>query len=290
MAKWLTGLLAFVLISSVVSKSYAAVWHIVYPRAEKQTQVLSEYPVMLLTLALDHTGVRYSLSPSDRVMQQGKALRQLQENREINLLWGQTSKEWEKDFLPIRIPILKGLTGWRLLLVKHDKLADFAALKHINQLLRYAPVQGADWPDTTILQASGFSLVTSQDKAELFDLVRLNQADFFPRSVLEIWQEMSNSQLTEGLSIEPNLALRYPVAFYFFVNKSNLVLARLISEGLERAIADGSFDQLFNDKFAAFLKEARIEQRHVFEFDNQLLTEQTPLTRQALWYQPNKSL
>lgn len=271
-----------------VRQGHAAVWNVVYPRPVNETHVLSKYPVELLTLALDRTGVKYRLVPSERIMLQSKALQQIEENRELNVVWSQTDAKREQSLLPVRIPILKGLIGWRLLLIKHEQLATFQPIKTVMQLLRYAPVQAAHWTDTTILQANGFNVVTAQDETTLFDLLRHNRGDFFPRSVLEIWSEMSNPDLNEGLSIEPGLGIRYPAAMYFFVNKSNLILARLLNDGLEYAIADGSFEQLFSATFDAYIKEARIDSRRVFELENQLLTEQTPLERKELWYVPEE--
>lgn len=108
--------------------------------------------------------------------------------------------------------------------------------------------------------------------------------------MVEVWGEVENSEMTDGLELEPELAIRYPAAFYFFVNKSNITLARLLTDGLEKAIADGSFDQLFNNHFEDHLRKADFDGRKVFELENPLLTEQTPVDRKELWYKPEKTM
>ena len=74
-----------------IDKAHAAVWHIVYPRALLEADVRNDYPIALLKLALDKTGVRYNIKPSDRILLQGKAIRQLRENRTVNVIWSMKS-------------------------------------------------------------------------------------------------------------------------------------------------------------------------------------------------------
>jgi hypothetical protein len=69
--------------------------------------------------------------------------------------------------------------------------------------------------------------------------------DYFPRGLDEVWSEeklFSN----KGIIIEQHLMLKYSTSKYFFVNKRNVALADRIERGLKIAIADGSFDALFN--------------------------------------------
>ena len=73
----------------------AANWSIHYPRPINESDSRYEYPLTLLKLALSKTGVRYTLTPSERILLQGKAIRQLKENREINIVWVMTDMQRE---------------------------------------------------------------------------------------------------------------------------------------------------------------------------------------------------
>jgi hypothetical protein len=68
------------------------------------------------------------------------------------------------------------------------------------------------------------------------------------------------------------------------VNRKNTKLAKDISEGLERAIADGSFDKVFQQYFGERLRKAHLGTRTVIELRNPLLTPGTPSDRPELWY------
>ena len=77
---------AFALCSFVVvTMAEAATWTITYPRPIDDSDARAQYPIALLKLALDKTGVNYELRPSDRILLTGKAMRQLRENREVNV-------------------------------------------------------------------------------------------------------------------------------------------------------------------------------------------------------------
>lgn len=264
--------------------AYSATWTLYYPRPDDEEDKRTTYPLAVLKLALKHTGVNYNLYPSHKVLNQGRAIKQLKANREISLVWSMTDKLREEELLPVRIPIYKGLIGWRLFLVTEENYDVFSSFTSIQELRQYTPVQGHDWPDTKILQANGFEVVTSNKYDEMFDIVRLERAGFFPRSIVEVWAEMANPVKNQGLRIEPHLAIRYPTATYFFFNKKNIVMKNLIETGLRRAIASGDFDQLFFREHQEYIDQANIKNRIVFELENPVLPEETPVDEPQYWY------
>ena len=75
---------------------------------------------------------------------------------------------------------------------------------------------------------------------------------------------------------------------YFFVSRKNAALAADIQTGLERALADGSFEALFQRHFGAILKRAELDSRRVTELNNPLLPPETPLNDRRLWYRPHR--
>lgn len=264
----------------------AATWHITYPRAEFEGDKRSEYPTNLLDLALSKTNVRYKIKPSEDYLRQNKAIRMLKENIEINVVWSMTDKQREEEMTPIRIPIAKGLIGWRMLVAKKEHAFYRQKIESFSDLLEYIPVQGIDWPDTKILQASGFNVATSRDMLEGYDLLKRNEVDFFPRSVIEILQEVDIDSVGAGFTVKPKTVIRYPSAMYFFVNKRNKTLAKLIETGLNRAIDDGSFDQLFLQYHGDMIDTFDLENARVFQIENPLLPYQTPIFDGRLWYDP----
>ena len=262
----------------------SASWQITYPRHLENSSKIDEYPIQVLALALEQTGVKYQLNPSENILSKGKALVRLQDNREINIVWGMTNPQREKDLLPIRIPIFKGLIGWRLLLIRQDMAGRFKYIQELEHLVKLAPLQGRDWPDTKVLQSNSFDVVTERSQSALMKMLGNAQGDFYPRSIIEIWDELDKSQSKIPIQIQPTLGIRYPAAIYFFVNKNSVPLASLIENGLEKAIKNGKFDALFIENYKPYIDKAQLEKRTFYTLKNTFLPEKTPLDRKELWF------
>ena len=264
----------------------AATWTITYPRPIDDSDARAQYPIALLKLALDKTGVNYELRPSDRILLTGKAMRQLRENREVNVVWSMTDSQREKELTPIRIPIAKGLIGLRVFVINENKKTKFDDVLSLTDMRKLIPIQGEEWPDTKILQANGFNVFTVPEFREAYDMIKQGKGDFFPRSVMEVDAELEEEGRRNNLYLEPSMALYYPTAMYYFVSSSNKTLANLIETGLNRAIEDGSFDALFESTYAPILASLGVNERKIFTLVNPLLPIETPLTNSALWYKP----
>jgi len=266
----------------------AATWVVTYPGPLYDGDEGHKYPEALLKLALEKTGVRYRLVPSQRIKQQSKALRQLRENIEVNVVWSMTDRQREEDLLPIRIPITKGLIGWRVMLTHKNKPFYKKVVNSLADLLVYSPVQGVDWPDTKILQANGFNVLGAQNHSEAKNLLSRQQADFYPRSVVEALSELRQEGADPDIRLKEEVALKYRAAMYFFVNKRNVTLARLLEVGLERAIDDGSFDKLFYQYHSEMIEQLALDKILYFELDNPLLPLKTPILEPKYWYMPGQ--
>ncbi|MCF2948196.1 transporter substrate-binding domain-containing protein [Paraglaciecola aquimarina] len=268
------------------AEAMSASWQITYPRTISDEDKSTEYPLKVLALALEQTGVNYQLTPSEKYYSQGKNLSRLKDNREINVVWSMTDNQREKDLLPIRIPIYKGLIGWRMFLIREDMAERFKYIQNLDHLLKLIPIQGSDWPDTKILQANSFDVVTNINHSALANMLSNAQGDFFPRSILEIWDELASLKTKNKLVIQDSLGLRYPAAMYFFVNNKNRPLAHLINTGLEKAIENGQFDKLFNQTYRSYIEKSKLKKRKFYQLKNSFLPPLTPIDRKELWFNP----
>lgn len=258
--------------------------HFKHPIADNSYFTLRDtYFVTLLALALEKSGNRHEINtvllPP---MQETRSAIFLAQGR-YNVHWLMTNNSHEEKLIPIRIPLFKGLIGWRLMFIHNDSRAAFAGIKNIKQLRALAATQGVDWPDASILKSNGFLLRPAIDWNSLVELISLKRADYFPRAITEIWKEQGNAAKRD-LVVEEQLALHYPAAYYFFVAPGLEQHAAALERGLMRAISDGSFDRLFNAFFADDLTASKLNQRTVFTINNPLLPPLTPLNRPKLWY------
>lgn len=260
---------------------------VVYPRAEQADDRRDDYPLALLALALAKTRKAYELRPHPVFMLQVRAISELEHGRSVDVIWTMTSAEREKVLLPVRIPVDRGLMGWRLLMVRQKSLPQFAALTSADGLKQLRGGLGFDWPDAAILRHSGFTVDESVRYGDIFLKLANDRIDYFSRSVQEVWGELE-THVEADFTIEPTFALHYPAAMYFFVNRRNTALATDIQRGLELALADGSFEALFQQHFGALLKRAELGRRRVVELPNPLLPADTPLQDRRLWYRPGR--
>ncbi|MBI3368200.1 MAG: transporter substrate-binding domain-containing protein [Burkholderiales bacterium] len=253
-----------------------------FPKPEFEGDRRYDYPLQLLQLALANSGTEYRIQVAETPMNQERQVLEIEAGRTIDVGPIPSSAEREARLLPIFIPLNKGLLGWRLGLIRKGDQGRVAGVNTLVDLKRLRLAQGQEWPDTLILRANGIDVITAPRYEGLFKMLTGKRFDYFPRSVMEIWDEQALN--ADTLEVEPRLALHYFYDAYFMVNRQNTRLARDIAQGLEKAIADGSFDKLFQLHFGERLRKARLETRTVLELRNPLLTPGTPSGRPELWY------
>ncbi|MGM9480591.1 hypothetical protein ACS5PN_05290 [Roseateles sp. NT4] len=247
------------------------------------------YVRRIVELALSRGSNRLAIHPVDLDMTQGRTLVELAAGHApIDLMWTMTDIQRESSgLLPVRIPIDRGLLGWRLLLVRKSELAQWQRVRTLKDLRQRMAGQGHDWPDTAILRANGLQVGTSSGYDALFRMLAAGRIDYFPRSILEIDAEMAGGHYPE-LAIAPDLMLHYPAAAYLFVSPTRPDLAAELKTGLEAAIADGSFQRLHREQYAAVIKVHPIAPDRVIKLSNPLLPPETPIQRKELWLQPGE--
>ena len=180
------------------------------------------YNNAILSAALDKTipaygnyAIRLTLTATQR----DRALVEMMSGRHINVHIVPTNHAWEQKTIPIRIPIVKGLLGYRLFLIKRRDAGRFAAIHSIDQLKTLKAGLRQQWCTTRALQALGFHVVTGSSYEGLFQMLVNDRFDYFPRGVNEIFHEQASRQkLLPQMVIEPNKALYLPMPTYVFVS------------------------------------------------------------------------
>ncbi|WP_269531643.1 ABC transporter substrate-binding protein [Chitinimonas sp. BJYL2] len=257
-----------------------------YPKPPPNDDNARQYHLRLLTLALQKAGAGDTLQAASLWMPQARLLAQLQAGRDIDVVWTVTSREREKQLLPIRIPITKGLNGWRFALVSEQKPDLLRDVRRAADLAALRAGQGHDWPDTAILRANRLEVEAVSHYPGLFKMLKLGRIDYFPRAASEVFWEIKDHG-HEGIMLDPHIAIYYPGAMYFFVHRDNVALAQRIEKGLNLAIADGSFERLFQQQYGETLKRLEIPKRRIIELENpDFPAEAAPMHRPELWFRP----
>jgi hypothetical protein len=274
-----------------------AACEVVYPLTAAKIDSRYEYDWRVLRTALEKTVPQYGhcpLRPSAIAMEAPRATLELERpGGRINVLVRATTTALENQFLPIRIPVDKGLLGYRICLVREEDKPLFAKVRNLNDLRSIRYGQGKGWADVAILQASGIPVVEGANYEGLFSMLTAHRFDCFSRSVDEAFREFEEHRASHPqLALESELLLYYPLPRYFFVRRDaeGAQLAQRIEAGMEIMVRDGTLEQLFQRFKAKTIERADLQHRRLIRIDNPGLSAETPLGRSELWYSPPKAL
>ncbi|MBW8190135.1 diguanylate cyclase [Neiella marina] len=270
-------LLAILLVANTVCAAARTIQYNNDPSPKEQ------YIIGLLDLALEKSGSGMVMQANPEVWQESRIIQHV-ERGEFDVYWGAASTDNEAKMRAIRIPLTKGLLGYRLFIVKPDQQHRFTDINTLSQLKQLSAGQGRFWGDTQVLQHAGIPTETAIKYQSLFHMLEGERFDYFPRAVHEPWAEVE-AYPELNLTVESHVLLTYPLAMYFYVNKQDDELAVALEAGLEQAISDGSFDAYFygHPMIRDSLAKANIDKRTVIRIDNPYLPDTTPLERKELW-------
>lgn len=223
-----------------------------------------KYFVEILELALSKSNHHYKLEKISLPFMNESRSRTNITTHVYDVHWLNAQNALDTDLQAIRIPLCKGLTGWRILFIRPESQKDFAAIKSLDDLRHFTAGHGNDWPEVTRYDNLELPQKLSGSWKGLFFMLKQNRIDYLSRSALEIYDE-EDAFPELNLKIESQLTLHYPATYYFYVNKNNKQLADDIQLGLQRAIADGSFDKVFNRYFSEKIKRLNLAHRHVIQ-------------------------
>jgi hypothetical protein len=249
---------------------------IVYPRVTEFDDPRAAFAKAVLALAMREVHADYTIRASKDVMERERALDELAEGRTINLHWSSMSRVDEAKLRAIRIPIHRGLIGFRVLVIRKDRQPEFDHIDTLEQLRALTGGQGLGWVDTDILRSAGLHIETAPYDA-LFRMVEAGHIDYYPRGVIEAYCELqARHRANPDLVIENHLLLAYRSDFIFYTSKRDNRLADAIEEGLRKAYADGSYIQLFRTHpyIRSALDRADLAHRKVIWIDNPYLSKQ----------------
>lgn len=225
----------------------------------------------------------------DRHFSQARWLAEV-ENSNVNApVWAVTTKEREQLLRPIRIPIFKGLIGWRTLMIRKDDQGKFSNVNTVKDLAKLKAGQGIRWPDAEILESNGLPVILGAGTENLYKMLKARRFDYFPRGVHEVFPDSKYIHANDVVQ-EQELLIYYPSAAYFFVNKKNTELAERIEKGWEIILNNGEFDKFFfnHPQIIAALEDLKRHKRKILRLENPLLPKETPLDNPDYWLDLSK--
>ncbi|MDC0336297.1 hypothetical protein OAN24_05335 [Pseudodesulfovibrio sp.] len=248
------------------------------------------YEYALLKKAFDVTADTdgpYIISHVDTKMSRNRVLYEFAETDSVNVHAAATRQEWEFRAIPIRIPIFRGLLGYRLFLINKDDEPMFTQVQKVEDLKQLKAGLVEQWTTTSVLKRAHFKVVTAMEYDSLFKMLEIKRFDYFPRGVPEIFGELKNMRIAfPGLSVEPTLALYFPTPCYFFVSPKHPKLADRLKRGMEKLVQTGVLESMFLEEYGEHIDRANLKGRKLLKIENPLLSNKTPFNRLELWFTP----
>lgn len=267
---------------SLLSYPCIAKQHLNYTVTDNPTEQLI---VDLMKLGFANSSLRDQIQFTAKKQSINEARKvQMLLDQQLDIIWTGTTSDYEQQLYPIRIPILKGMLGHRIFIIRKSDQGNFNQINHFLQLQKIPLGQGKFWGDTKVLKDASMNVVDPVKYESLFHMLEGGRFDFFPRALHEPWSEVA-SRPELNLTVEQKHLLVYPFALYFFVHKSEQQLGERLHAGLMKSVADGTYDQLFYNHpvIKETLSRSALNERLVHRLANPDMTPETPTHDPRLW-------
>ncbi len=110
---------------------------VIYPRPQSEIDTRENDVIELLRMSLRKTvdsDGPFKMRPSKSNMKESRYRIQLEIGKRLTIIWSTVTKELEKKLLPIRIPVRKGILGYRIFLIRKQDKEKFAAIKSLKEM------------------------------------------------------------------------------------------------------------------------------------------------------------
>lgn len=176
----------------------------------------------------------------------------------------------EKILIPQ--PLMKGILGYRILIVRKEDAKKFAAIKSAAELKKLRMGIPSTWADAELFRHNGYPVVEKGNFDELFTRLENKEFDYVTFGANEVADVFSARAKASGrFIIEPELVVYYPFPLVFYVNPKNAPLAARVTQGLQTIAVNGELDRIFNRYYGATLAQLQLSKRTRITLENPIL-------------------
>lgn len=289
----LTIVLFCCVLSAVAAAERPAEQAYIYARPEADMDIHSPFAWRVLGEALDHTRATDGdfVLRADTTPVSAARRRVILASGEGPITVGvfPAGMDITRNMIPVRIPITRGLLGYRVLLIHQDDQPRFDHIDGIGGLRAISFGSANYWLDTEILRRAGIPVICGDDYRGLFKMLRARRFIALGRGAWEVPEEFAAEKPTmTDLAVEKHLMVHYsfPDYFWFTDDPAGRKRANRVLHGMMAMVEDGTMDALFDQEFGALIKDLDLNNRRVIEIANPFLTSADPLTDSRFWWHP----
>lgn len=270
----------------------AAQWHFVHNAPETADDQRYTYHWRVLRAALEVTRAKYGdyrLEPGEPMSEKLQVIEMQRPQGGLNTLVLDATQALEKALQPVKIPIDKGLLGFRVFLIQAADQPRFAEVQSLEQLRQFRFGQQREWSDVAVYQAAGLPVVSGSSYEGLFHMLMLRRFDAFGRGVTEVAGELAHwRKQYPQMAIENELLLYYPLPVYFWFPRTveGSLHAQRVEAGMLALVADGTLDRLFNEEYGGVIQRFSLHKRRMLQIANPGLPPGQPFDNKAYWFVP----
>lgn len=265
------------------------------PPPGQQPSQRNQYTIEVLRTALDRTRDAYGpyeLRPSPAMHEKFRPAALEHGDEGINISAFPSKSGNSHKLVAVRIPIDRGLMGYRILTIRAADQPRFDAVHSLDDLKAFRFGLLGSWDDVGILQHDGLAIETGTSMEGLLRMLEAKRFDALNISVppsVELHDRTAAA--FPGIAIETTLLLHYPMPVYFWFRDTEDGRRRAdrVRIGLESMVQDGTLKSLFHKWYGATLARLEVDRRRVVELPNPQLDPADPIDRHALWYTPGES-
>src|SRR5579862_5795681 len=107
----------------------------------------------------------------------------------LTVMYLSTTPDFERDLIPVRIPVDKNLGGYCVFLINRQDQNRFANIQTLDDLKKFTYGLGLGWIDVGILKSNGLKVVTGSNYDGLFEMLANHRFDIFLRAAVEVLGE-----------------------------------------------------------------------------------------------------
>lgn len=268
-------------------------WRFIHNAPEAADDHRYDYHWRVLRAALEATREKYGayvLEPGEVMSEKLQVVEMQRPRGTLNTMVLDATQALEQALLPVRVPIDKGLLGYRVFLIHAEDQTRFAGVQSLEQLRQFRFGQQREWSDVAIYQAAGLPVVAGSSYEGLFRMLMLRRFDAFGRGLTEVTGELAHwRKKYPQMAIEKELLLYYPLPVYFWFPRTEegRLRAQRVEEGMLRLVADGTLDRLFAEEYGAVIQSFQLDKRRILRIANPGLPPGQPFANKAYWFVPD---
>jgi ABC-type amino acid transport substrate-binding protein len=264
----------------------------IYHPPESSLDVRYLYHWEILRTALEKTAAKWGpfrMVSSEFMTEKRQAFEMKNATGKLTVMYLSTTPDFEKNLLPIRIPVDKNLGGYCIFLIRNGEQQRFASVQSLDDLHKFSYGLGLGWIDVDILRSNGFNVVTGSSYDGLFEMLANKRFDIFLRAAVEVLDEYDRRKTTlKDLAIEDSIIFYYPLPMYFWFPKTDegRRLAARAEEGMRMMIRDGTYDAIFDKYQRHKIERLHLKSRRIYAINNPFVGPETPFADKRLWFDP----